>query len=63
MLQPSSPAYPVCVELAEALKAGGREAMNVRWAAYVAERAAAKKPVVLWEQSAMADTVRGLSGL
>lgn len=35
--------------------------MNKRWSEYIEERKAAKAPVKLWEQAAIADTVRGLA--
>lgn len=60
MLKPDSPIYPLCVELRHILDSKGKAAMNERWSQYVEERKSAKSPVKLWEQGAIADTVRGL---
>lgn len=57
---PNSEAYKIAVELERTLRLQGKEEMNKVWAAYVEKCKAEGRPLRVWEQGAIADTVRGL---
>lgn len=57
---PDSEAYKIAVELERTLRLQGKEEMNKVWAAYVEKCKSEGRPLRVWEQGAIADTVRGL---
>jgi len=60
MLQPTSPAYPLCQQLAVLADAGDIPAAERLWTTYNEERKDAGKPLMFWESLAIKDTVQGL---